>query len=138
MRLSRLSFPNKRAILNSEMQSLIISFLSDNCVEIHTLMCELLFYFCLILYNCHLTHLTNSRPSALTSPPPPIYFQPWCPPQSSVCLTKLSVAVCQSHINSQPWRGGNRAGRKMGTMVTVQWTSGRHSYTVMHYNTCSV
>lgn len=108
---------NNRAILTSEIQSLIISFLSDNCVEMDTLMWELWLYFCPTLYNCHLTHLTNTPPSALcfvsTALPPSIYFQTWCPPQSSVCPTKLSVAVCQSHINSQPWRGGNRAGRKM-------------------------
>lgn len=54
------------------------------------------------------------QPSAPSlRPPPSIQFQPWRPPQSVLCPTKLSVAVCQSHINSQPWKGG-RAGRKMG------------------------
>lgn len=134
----------QRAILTSEIQSLIISILSDNCVEMDTLMCELQFYFCLTLYNCHLTRLTNTPPSALCSvstAPLSIYFQPWCPPQSAVCPTKLSVAVCQSHINSQPWkgkRGETEQEERWETMVTVGWTSGRRSYILIHFNTHSV
>lgn len=50
--------------------------------------------------------------------PPPLSprFPSWWPPLSVVCLTKLSVAVCQSHINSQPW-GWNRAGWKKESLV---------------------
>lgn len=127
---------------------LIIFFLSDKCVEVDTLMCELQFYFCLTLYDCHLTRLTNTPASALcfVSTPPTsvttttttIYFQSWCPPQSAVCPTKLSVAVCQSHIKSQPWGwggGGTEQEGRWETMVTVGWTSGRHTYILIHYNT---
>lgn len=41
--------------------------------------------------------------SRRTPPAPCARFQSWWPPPSLVCLTKLSVAVCQSHVNSQPW-----------------------------------
>lgn len=90
--------------MTCKIQSLIISLLSDNYwyVEMYTLMCELQFYFCLSLYNYHLIRLINTPTSALLLllyDPPTVYFQPWCPPLSTVCPTKLSVAVCQSVIH---------------------------------------
>lgn len=79
------------------------------------------------------------QPSAPSLPlqPPPIYLQPWCPPQSAVCPTKLSPAV--SHTSTlSPGGGETEQEGKWETMVTSGWTSDRPSYILIHYNTCLV
>lgn len=50
-------------------------------------------------------HLLKTCSFASLPPAPSTQFWSWWPPRSVVCLTMLSVAVCQSHINSQPLKG---------------------------------
>lgn len=58
-------------------------------------------------------HSLKTCSFASLPPAPSTQFRSWWPPRSVVCLTMLSVAVCQSHINSQPLKGfGGAAGRK--------------------------
>lgn len=135
-------FPNKRAILTSKIQSLIISFLSDNCGEMDTLMCELQFYFCLTLYNCHLTRLTNTPASALcsvsTAPPPFTFSLGALPRAQGVRPSCLWLSVSHTSTLSPGGGGETEQEGRWETMVTVGWTSGRRSYILIHYNTCSV
>lgn len=53
--------------------------------------------------------------------PPSTCFQSWWPPQSVVCLTKLSMAV--SHTSTLSLRGEtDQSGERRKMMVTVGWT----------------
>lgn len=72
----------------------------------------------------------SSTPTSLHLSPPPCSTQSWWPPQSVVCLTKLSMAVCQSHINSQPW--GEKQSRAEGSGMLL-WDGHMSTHFLLTY-----